>query len=58
MKRLMILALMGLLLAGCNDVFFDAVYSILLAIIGVALVVGGYVLIWQWETKHESGDER
>jgi len=35
-----------LMLASCNDVFFDAVYSILLAIIGVALLAVGCVLMW------------
>ena len=58
MKRLMILALTGLMPAGCNDVWMDTAYTVLLAIIGVALLVGGCVLIWQEETNHKSGNER
>ena len=46
MKRLMILALTGLMPAGCNDVWMDTAYTVLLAIIGVALLVVGCVLMW------------
>ena len=46
MKRLMILALTGLMPAGCNDVWMNTAYSVLLAIIGVALLVVGCVLMW------------
>ena len=47
MKRtILILALVVPMLAGCNDVWMNTAYSVLLAIIGVALLVGGCVLMW------------
>ena len=56
---LLILALTGLMLAGCNDVWMNTAYSVLLAIIGVALLVVGCVLIWQGvHSEHKSGNER